>query len=147
MNGNFEDPFADDPMTPGERAELNKGMRDQDDEYNFDEVAEEVAKKRGLRVVYPQDNQLQIDLDTEAAWNNFKLRCEEFDIPKKWCEVNPSASGLPHRHVYITVPDRSFTEGERIAFQSALGSDPVRERLNAMRMFFGIKNPSRLFEK
>lgn len=121
---------------------------DAEDEYEFDWVAEKVAKSRGLVVVYPKKNQLQIDLDSEDAYRNFLDQMDALDIRHSWAVITPSASGLPNRHATITFTNgRTFTEWERIAIQFALGSDPVREKLNIMRLYNGLPNPTRLFEK
>ena len=122
------------------------------EEYNFDESAEEVASAKGLVVVFPEDNQLQIDLDSDEAYKEFDRRLEAFELSDTHFEsasvvITPSASGLPHRHVTITFPRRTFDESPRMLLQAALNDDPLRVFLNARRFIFGVKNPTRLFEK
>lgn len=152
-------------MTPGpsksEEAEIwrevGQATKGAEDEYNFAESAEKVATGRGLVVVLPEPNQLQIDLDDQAAYDVFCDRLDQFDICNGVAGVQivvkESASGFPHRYVVLTFGlrgfsgFREFSEPERIALQFALGSDPVRERLNVMRLWFGVDNPTRLFEK
>lgn len=121
--------------------------------YDFDESAEDVAKKRGQIVVFPNEDQLQIDIDSEEQYEMFQRRFQAFGIGSGISDdrgyimdEKPSKSGLPSRHITITCPGRKFTEGERIAYQAALGSDPVREFLNAMRLYHGNEKPSRLFQ-
>ncbi len=133
-------------LTEKERQETSAWL----DEYDFDANCEEIAKKRGQVVVFPKPNQLQIDIDTEAQWKEFQRREEAFSCSvEPWgsMEITPSKSGLPSRHITITFPtSKTFTEWERIALQAALGSDPIREYLNALRNCCGIANPTRLFE-
>lgn len=121
-------------------------------DYDFDKECFEVAEEKGLRVVFPEANQLQIDLDTTEAYEEFQKRFERWEWKKTHggppgMRVMPSVSGLPHLHVTLTFEDRKFTEVERILLQTALGSDPTREFLNAMRYFSGVKKPTRLFER
>jgi len=105
-------------------------------------------------VVYPEPNQLQIDLDSEDAFQAHERLIKEFyqrlppgeyqmSIPPV---VTPSKSGYPHRHITLSFEGRTFTEWERIGMQMMLGSDPVRERLNALRLACGVEKPCRLFE-
>ena len=126
--------------------------------YDFNASAEIEAANRGLRIVYPEDNQLQLDIDSQEAYEVFQTLFRELGLDSIY-EVtkteSASASGLPHRHITITLQEYSahgslvpysMTEGERIAFQLALGSDPVREFLNLKRLIYGTKRPTRLFE-
>lgn len=117
------------------------------DEYDFDAKAEEVAKSKGLVVVFPKSNQIQLDLDTENSYDEFLRRLPCFMFDNIEYSVAPSASGLPHRHVTLTFLTRAFTEWERICIQAALGDDPLRVFLNTRRLLAGCENPSRLFEK
>jgi hypothetical protein len=117
--------------------------------YDFDAIAELEAAKVNCKVVYPAPNQLQLDLDSDLAYEYMQRRLEDVENRLQWeyeIDVRPSRSGLPHRHVYITVEDKTFDEWERIAMQVMLGSDPVREGLNALRLAAGQERPTRLFE-
>lgn len=118
------------------------------DEYDFDELSHEVARKRGLVVVLPKPNQLQLDLDSEEAFVEYLRRKDSFDFDETVNEIiSPSSSGLPKRHVTLTFQNREFSAWERVAMQAALGSDIIREFLSARRIWVGIENPSALFEK
>lgn len=116
--------------------------------YNFDLKAEEVAKERGLVVVYPEKNQLQFDLDTKEEREEFMKRCHEMINGRNFhFHEHVSPGGGEHRHVTLTFFDMEFTEWQRIALQSVLGSDPMREFLNARRLMEGATDkPTRLFE-
>lgn len=118
---------------------------DSEDEYNWEMAAEEAAAKRGQVVVRPLPNQLQLDLDSRLLKNEALDRMDAFDILHSWALIESSKTE-GHFHITITFPDRVFTEPERIAYQFALGSDPVRERLNLMRFHHGCPDPSRLFK-
>lgn len=125
------------------------------DTYDLTLTAEEAAEKVGCKAVLPKNNQLQLDIDTEEQYNLFQVRLTEFDRHTDWwVEVDnkPSKSGLPHRHITLTLTDTEgnpieLDEWQRIALQTILGSDLIRETLNAWRLLQGQENPSRLFEK
>lgn len=124
------------------------------DTYDLDVSAEEEAKRLNCIVVKPEPNQLQIDIDSEEAYSIFQKRIFEYKYHSQLSitvETHPSKSGLPKRHITITVNDfknnpHVFNEWERIALQFTLGSDPIRETLNTWRLLRGSENPSRLFE-
>jgi hypothetical protein len=120
----------------------------EDDIYDFDEHAEAVALGRGQIVVYPEDNQLQLDIDSDEQFEIYRRRISGLEVLGWDFSVNttPSLSGLPNRHITVTVKDKVFTEVERIAFQFMLGSDSVRESLNLLRTAAGKERPTRLFE-
>lgn len=112
--------------------------------------AEWCAGSMGCRVVYPAPNQIQLDMDTEAQFTEYNKRFAdlfgwaEMEFPTD-IMITPSKSGMPHRHITLTF-SRDFTDTERIALQMLLGSDLVREKMNVLRLFKGIKQPCRLFE-
>lgn len=107
------------------------------------------AAEEGLKVVYPTDNELQIDIDSEEQYAVFQRRMEvlERNIPGEYgVEEHPSKSGLPKRHVTITVPFVVDT-WTRIALQASLGSDPVRELLSCCRTLKGGPMATLFLEK
>lgn len=56
--------------------------------YNFDENAEKAAAIRGCVVVFPKENQLQIDIDSESAFKYFERRIKEVKEYLGWeCHV------------------------------------------------------------
>lgn len=103
------------------------------------------VEAEGFKVVFPADDELQVDIDNETHYDAFKRSWEIFsrDEPGATMEEHPSKSGLPSRHVTITLP-YIVDEWQRIALQAALGSDPVRELLSAMRLQNGVR-PATLF--
>lgn len=122
--------------------------------YDFSAFAEQEAEKVDCVVVYPEPNQLQLDLDSDEAFQLYEKRLKDLywrtshPAYQLVCDpvVRPSKSGYPHRHVTLTFANHTFTEWERIGMQMMLGSDPVRESLNALRLASGVQKPCRLFE-
>lgn len=129
----------------------------QDGLYDFNESAEKIAEILGCRIVYPEANELQLDIDNSSQLNIFEERFPElcnvcFGYLRFTHEMHESKSGYPNFHVTIKVfnwdkTPHALTESERIALQFSLGSDPIRETLNSFRMLTGVKKPTRLFEK
>lgn len=115
--------------------------------YDFDKSCEEVATQRGLIVVYPKHNQLQLDLDSEEQFAEYERRKHFFQFEGVTEDVRESASGFPKRHVTLTFEKESFDPWTRIAMQSSLASDPIREFLSARRLRMGVERPSCLFER
>ena len=118
-----------------------------EDEYDVFTDPNEVARRRGQRVVFPEPNQLQIDIDSYRQFAEFERRFGSFDtLFGSQIQIKPSASGIPHRHITITHPVKVFTVEERLMWQAALNDDPVRVFLNALRLDNGDETPSRFFE-
>jgi hypothetical protein len=117
--------------------------------YDFGRDPEKVAEEIGCVVVYPKPNQLQIDLDSEEALEYCSRRLRSVHNQLYWetfIVTKPSNSGLPHRHMTITVQGKEFSDFERVALQMMFGSDPIRESINAMRCAAKIKDPICFFE-
>jgi len=111
------------------------------------------CEQDNLEVVYPEANQVQIDIDSEEAYNLFfrtmgtlggYCRSEYGNAPG--IKESPSKSGLPNRHITVTLPFKIKDDLERIALQAVLGSDPVRELMGILRVYLGVENPSLLVE-
>jgi hypothetical protein len=145
----IDDPIEEPMLTDKELKDIMKCEKDEDSLYDMsDEAANKAATKKGLVVVYPKDNQIQIDIDSEEAYKEYRARFEKLFNDK--IQTIPSSSGLPNRHIYITFYNRytAFTAQERIHLQSVLGSDPMRELLDTKRLLEGMTDrPTRLFEK
>ena len=124
------------------------------DTYSLDMAAKDAAELVGCDVVKPDIDQLQLDLDTEEAYEWFRIRLLEFQQHSNFgvhVEEHFSKSGTPHRHITLTLTDEygnpvELDEWQRITLQFALGSDAIRETLNAWRLLRGEPNPTRLFE-
>ncbi len=107
----------------------------------------ERAARRGCRVIFPERNQLQLDIDTPAQLAAFEARIEFLRRGEECSvEIVPSKS-RGHFHVTVTFPHREFGDVERIALQAVLGSDPLREYMAYLRVLDGWERPCRLFAK
>ena len=97
--------------------------------------------KKGLTIKIPAANELQIDIDCEAHYEQYKRSSAIFfrEVQAQYgpssfeIEEHFSKSGPPRRHITIKLPWDITTSWERIAWQAALGSDSVRELLSAVR--------------
>lgn len=126
-------------------------MRERDALYEglFDEDCRKIAEERGCEVVFADDYTLQLDLDTDEAYDHFVFafeRLEEEEVLQSvagWQEWR-SRSGKG-RHVQIALADPMPLE-QRIMVQALLGSDPMRETLNLIRGRKGVAEPVRLFK-
>lgn len=116
---------------------------------NSDRAIREAAETGGT-VVYPGPHDLFIDLDDDAAFQLFQRLFGIFNkfIGDKNAEfvASPSRSGLPKRHVIVTVYNRTFTELERALYQAVLGSDRVRELLAVVQALNGDPHPTLFIE-
>lgn len=117
----------------------------------------ENKEEQGYVVLSPLPNEAFIDIDTEEDYNEFLDRFEFFKhyiygrvgsfralLPISFTET-PSKSGFPKRHIVVKFPF-NLTEGERIAVQFALNSDPVREFLSTLRHICDEPRPTVFFE-
>ena len=107
------------------------------------------AKKAGLDVVFPKPNELQIDIDDDDSLKAFARTCSVVD--QYWgikSETKaPSKSGKPGRfHITIAL-GREVNGTERIALQSALGSDRMREVLSLIRLLEKDPYPTLFIER
>ena len=95
----------------------------------------------------PADNELFVDIDSEDAWKQFE---HVWPVMKKHYAMRykstPSRSGLPKRHVVITLASDKHTLLEKIAMQAALGSDGRRETISIVRALAREDNVVVFFE-
>lgn len=113
----------------------------------FEEEAPEVVAARfDCFVVYRESNELQIDIDTVEAFDLYQRRTREMrELGWKFSEIIvPSKRGYPHQHITLTF-NKAIGEWKAIALQLMLGSDPMRENMNALRVLAGNENPIRFF--
>lgn len=108
------------------------------------------VEAQGFRPVYPADDELQIDIDSEEDYARFKLAWE--CVQRNWAAFGEfsffekeSKSGLPCRHITVKVPFK-LDPWQRIALQAALGSDQIRELLSATRLIKGDIHPTMFVE-
>ena len=108
----------------------------------------DLAVNDGLNAIFPKDTELQIDIDNEHSFQMFekqRLILNRF-VPIKDIKIEPSRSGLPKRHITVTLFD-SITQIERLALQAMLGSDRVRELLGYVRHKNNDPHPTLFLEK
>lgn len=109
------------------------------------ETREEYVKRMeaaGFRIIYPAPNELQIDIDAPWQMVVHQKAMEIFrrEYPGRPYTMTVSKSGKGH-HVTIKM-SWNMTDGERIAWQAALGSDPIRELLSLIRVRNGSEQPT-----
>lgn len=129
---------------------------DTDPGYIFSQYAGEVAASRGQIIKYPARNELFIDIDDDSQVEIFNRRLNDiFALSNELFDdyelvETPSRSGLPHRHIIISLTKNNrkikLTDWQRVALQFTLGSDPIKETLTVYRILAGVKDPSILFE-
>ena len=110
----------------------------------------QAALDNNLDVILPEPNQLFIDIDTEKDYEEYRFNMELIEIHLPYLiddvEERPSKSGLPGRHVTLTL-ERDVTDLERIGLQAILGSDRKREMLSWLSAGQGHQHPTLFFEK
>ncbi len=112
---------------------------------------EAYAAEMKLEVVYPKDDEVFVDLDSQDAKARFLLLFDKLIMVWDSATVlftNSKTAG--HWHAYVKIPQlKPITVQERTALQAALGSDSMREFLAVKRVRLGeerSKNPSLFFE-
>jgi hypothetical protein len=120
------------------------------DEYDVDspEAAAARAEKKGCVVVFPEPNQLFIDIDDLESLQAFE---RVFSIVQEYLPCayvkTPSPSGNHDRwHIVVTLERPVRDDIERIALQAILGSDRKREAHDMRRALAGHPTPTRFFE-
>lgn len=117
--------------------------------YDLDENRRQAAAEKGCRCVFPEPNELQIDIDSEEGYEIFQNVVSVFprggSVEIVDIEEHPSLSGLPNRHITITL-SKEFNVLERIAFQFLFGSDRIRESISLLREILDIEEPICFFE-
>ena len=107
------------------------------------------AKFENLEVKFPTTNELFIDVDNE---HSFQMFIRLFQIFQKFVDKGasfveyPSKSGLPKRHVTVSLSRPVRNEEQRILFQALLGSDRVREILGYVQATNGDPHPTLFLE-
>ena len=120
------------------------------DEYchTVEDVISDLAK--GFKVIFPRPDELFLDIDSEEAYGRYRYMysllsslLRPHDGLRRLETV--SKSGLPNRHIRITLPGEMTME-QRFIFQLALGSDPARELMNYASYLNGEQSPSIFIE-
>lgn len=113
---------------------------------SFEEGCAE-AEARGDEVLVATDpHELYIDIDGPDARKQFDRMLPIVEREYGCCVAQRWQSKTPgHEHIIVRVTDREFTIAERIALQTILGSDPLRDLLTLKRLHDGVEQPIRLF--
>lgn len=112
-------------------------------------------EKNGFTILYPNDDELFIDIDNPQQMGMFtdQLNRANSNLVKLGLSLSIdrddiSPSGNPHRrHIVVKTVGFTVSSEERIAWQACLGSDPVREILSLVRTLWGDDNPTLFAEK
>lgn len=102
----------------------------------------------GHKVIKPAANELLIDIDSDDQHEQFLYGLQVLErngIKPVKIDERPSRSGLPCRHITVTL-GFDVEPWQRIAWQGALGSDPVRELVSAIRLRCGDVHPTLFVE-
>jgi hypothetical protein len=106
------------------------------------------AEKDNLEVVFPTPFQLQIDIDSNRAYEVYlamrPLLEKYYGIYHE--KTMYSRSGAPKRHITVDLY-RTIGEQERILLQVLMGSDRVREFLGLIQFNNGDPHPVLFLEK
>lgn len=109
----------------------------------------DVANERGLYCLFPDNNELTLDIDKSFRRtyldDNRVLQVLEHNNLEIQEPLLFTRSVSGNTHVWIRM-GRPMDAASRIALQAALGSDPVREALCLLRHQCGSKAPIALFE-
>lgn len=97
-----------------------------------------------FEIVTPKPYQLQIDIDCAehlvVFTRTIAILCRDH-AGVHW-HSKPSKSGGVAQHITVFIPWEVESPWERIAWQAALGSDPVREILSSLRCHHGDRDPT-----
>lgn len=102
------------------------------------------AELNGFEVVVREPNQLLLDLDTMEQVKQYEKYASNFE-PLVRSELSRWDSKDGGLHVIVELFG-DISPLEAIAIQAMLGSDPMREFLNLIRLHQGVEEPSRLFK-
>lgn len=114
--------------------------------YNAARNVKEVAEALGLTLVLPADNELQLDIDTPAQRQQFTAHLGLVQDFVSCVVDRETVSKGGNSHIYLKL-GRAISPTERVALQAMLGSDPKREFLSLMRVWYQPElPPSAMFE-
>lgn len=118
-------------------------------EYNNKSFAAiEQAQKDCMLVIFPEINQLFIDIDSKENMTiyerNKSILNDYFRIKEE--KIQLSKSGGDHYHITITLGKNLVSDMERILLQACLGSDGKREQLGYQRVLNRDEHPTLFIE-
>jgi hypothetical protein len=105
------------------------------------------ADVEGYDIVFPADNELQIDIDSDEEFQVYErlINVVRDHIGVLDEHIAPSRSGLPKRHITVTL-NATVSVIERIALQACLGSDRMREILGYVQYLIKDPHPTLFLE-
>jgi hypothetical protein len=103
----------------------------------FKDDQDKYAQKHNLKIVLPEPNQLQLDIDSTKLPEFHEHHIYILEQFNKVTAVRTTKSKSGNMHVYIDL-ERPVDPYERIALQACLGSDLKRELLTLNN----LKDPS-----
>jgi hypothetical protein len=149
-----ENLLAKEPKNAAESTELASIRDSAKNDYDLKDIpnsahAEREAQDDDLDIVFPKDNELQIDLDSDHAFDIF---LEMLPLVERYfaivdTKIMYSRSGAPKRHITVTLDQPVKNNFHRIALQLALGSDRVREFLSVVQENYQDPHPTLFLEK
>lgn len=133
-----------------------KKRNDLNDNHGLSSEAVKYAAKEGLDVRFPKDNELFIDIDSEAGYDQFNrayiLLLQTFSDGLYFTETPSKSDGIWkdgefcfRRHIVVQLP-MAVTLIERVAYQAILGSDYKHELLTIKNIRDGDPSPTLFFE-
>jgi len=127
---------------------MSEDVKARCNENNIDAV-QRWAAENNLDVVFPEENQLFIDIDDYRSMEEFSrnrdIIHEVYGIVET--RVSDSRSGYPKRHLVVVLNKKITSVMERLALQAILGSDRRREANSLRRnLLYGEQTPTLFFE-
>jgi hypothetical protein len=98
------------------------------------------ADNEDCEVLVATDRTLQLDLDSDSAYELFQSQLSRLNHVIDYGEIEELSSKNGNRHVIIHL-NKKLAVRDRILLQACLGSDPVREILSYRRVLQGDDNP------
>lgn len=113
------------------------------------ERAEQEAAEKGLVVIFPKENELQLDIDSAEAYETFdkNLKVLRQMFPVAEIIETGSRSGGARKHIIVRLKQVVISNEERILLQACLGSDCTRELLSYFRVLRRDPHPTLFFEE
>ena len=110
--------------------------------------AEDAAAARGLVIVYPQPDELFLDIDDAESLVMFGVHQKVLGDLIQGYTLAVSPSGDPFKyHVTVKLSRQVKDAFERIMLQALLGSDRLHEILSWSAAAHGAVQPTLFFEK
>ena len=106
------------------------------------------AKTLGCVVKLPKGDEVFVDIDSGAAFDEYRTRLLWYRTQCAITEVSvtPSKSGFPHVHIVLRAP-HTLTDMEHIAIAALLGSCPNAVLCSLRNAQHFDISPVRFFEK